>query len=148
MQKPQYFWGIYTFIRIFKGTGYEAIIYLAALASIDPALYESAGIDGASRFQKLRYITIPSIIPTIVIMFLVHIGKLITVSFEEVLLLQNDVILSTSEVISTYVYRRGLIGADFSYATAVGLFETVVSLVLVVSANSLARRFRSESSLW
>ena len=148
MQKPQYFWVIYTFIRIFKGTGYEAIIYLAALASIDPALYESAGMDGASRFQKLRYITIPSIIPTIVIMFLVHIGKLITVSFEEVLLLQNDVILSTSEVISTYVYRRGLIGADFSYATAVGLFETVVSLVLVVSANSLARRFRSESSLW
>jgi len=148
MQNPRYFRGIYTAIRIFKESGYESIIYLAALASIDPALYESADIDGAGNFRKLFSITIPSIMPTIVIMFLVRIGRLVTVSFEEVLLLQNDVILSTSEVISTFVYRRGLVSADYSYAVAVGLLETMVALVLVVGSNSIARKFRSESSLW
>lgn len=148
MQKPQYFWFIYISLRIFKSTGYTAIIYLAALTAIDPNLYEAAECDGAGRFNKLIYITLPGILPTIIIMFLVRIGRLISVSFEEVLLLQNDVILSTAEVISTFVYRRGLIGADYSYATAVGLFETVIALFLVIFSNKLAGRFRSEATLW
>ncbi|HCM27726.1 MAG: hypothetical protein A2Z99_15580 [Treponema sp. GWB1_62_6] len=148
MQKQEYFKGIYTAIRIFKETGYEAIVYLAALSAIDPTLYEAAEVDGAGRMRKLVSITLPSLIPTIVLMFLVRIGNIVSVSFEEVLLLQNDVILETSEVISTYVYRRGLIGADYSYATAVGLFETVVALALVIGSNAIARRFRDAASLW
>ena len=148
MQEPRAFWWVYTFIRIFKETGYEAIIYLAALVAIDPTLYEAAEVDGANKTKQLWYITLPSIVPTIVIMFLVRIGRLVTVSFEEVLLLQNDVILETSEVISTFVYRRGLVNADYSYATAVGLVETVVALVLVVSSNRIAKRFRDAATLW
>ncbi|GAB4371797.1 MAG: sugar ABC transporter permease [Spirochaetales bacterium] len=148
MQKPEYFKFIYTVIRIFKESGYEAIVYLAALTTIDPSLYEAARCDGANKLQQLRYVTIPGIIPAVVIMFLVRVGRLVTVSFEEVLLLQNSVNLSSSEVISTYVYRRGLVGADYSYATAVGLLETVVALILVVTSNKLARRFKSETALW
>ena len=147
MQEPQLFWPIYTAIRIFKETGYEAIVYLAALSAIDPVLYESASIDGASTRQKLFKITLPSITPTIIIMFLVRVGRLVTVSFEEVLLLQNNVILSTSEVISTFVYRRGLVGGGYSYAVAVGLLESLVALILVVGSNKLARRY-SENTLW
>lgn len=148
MQRQEYFWGIYTFIRIFKESGYEAIVYLAALTAIDPTLYEAAEVDGAGRLRKLISITLPALIPTIVLMFLVRIGNIVSVSFEEVLLLQNPVTLETSEVISTFVYRRGLIGADYSYATAVGLFETVVALILVVGSNTIARRFKDAASLW
>ncbi len=148
MQESKYFWGIFTGIRIIKESGFAAIIYLAALTAIDPTLYEAARCDGASRPQQLRYVTLPGIIPTIIIMFIIKVGKIISISFEQVLLLQNDVILDTSEVISTLVYRRGLVNADYSYATAVGLFETFVALVLVLSSNALARRMKSESSLW
>jgi len=148
MQESNYFWLIYTVIRIIKEAGFSAIIYLAALAGIDPTLYEAARCDGANRPQQLRHVTLPGITPTIVIMFIIKVGRIITVSFEEVLLLQNEVILDKAEVISTLVYRRGLINADYSYATAVGLFETFVALVLVISSNALARRMRSESSLW
>jgi len=148
MQEDRYFWWIYTIIRIFKESGFEAIIYLAALIGIDPSLYEAATCDGAGRWQKTRFITLPSLAPTIIIMFLIRIGKLITVSFEEVLLLQNDVILTKAEVISTFVYRRGLVNADFSYATAVGLFETFVALVLIIGSNSLVKRLRNENALW
>ncbi|MDC7232829.1 MAG: ABC transporter permease subunit [Spirochaetales bacterium] len=148
MQESKYFWGIFTIIRIIKESGFAAIIYLAALAGIDPTLYEAAHCDGASRPQQLRHVTLPSIIPTIVIMFIIKVGKIISISFEQVLLLQNDVILDTSEVISTLVYRRGLVNADYSYATAVGLFETFVALVLVLGSNALARRMKSDSSLW
>ena len=148
MQESRYFWIIYTLIRIIKEAGFSAIVYLAALTGIDPTLYEAARCDGASRPQQLFHVTLPGITPIIIIMFIIKVGKIITVSFEEVLLLQNQVILDTSEVISTLVYRRGLINADYSYATAVGLFETFVALVLVLSSNALARRMRSESSLW
>jgi putative aldouronate transport system permease protein len=148
MQEPKYFVTIYNLIRIFKESGYEAIVYLAALTTIDPTLYEAARCDGATKFQQLKHITIPAVIPAIVIMLLVRIGRIVSVSFEEVLLLQNSVNLEASEVISTYVYRRGLVGSDFSYATAVGLLETVVALILVITSNTLARRFKSETTLW
>ncbi len=148
MQRSNLFWGIYTGIRIFKETGFEAIVYLAALTAINPTLYEAAECDGASRWRQLWSITLPALLPTILIMFIVRVGNIVSVSFEEVLLLQNDVILNTAEVISTFVYRRGLVGADYSYATAVGLFETFVALVLVVSANKLAKGVRNNASLW
>jgi len=147
MQEQSFFPAIYTIIRIFKESGYEAIVYLAALTAIDPTLYEAAEVDGASRWRQLVAVTLPTLVPTIILMFLIRIGNIVSVSFEEVLLLQNDVILETSEVISTYVYRRGLIGADYSYATAVGVFETVFALVVVVSSNAIARRFKN-ASLW
>jgi len=148
LQEPKYFWGIFTTIKIIKESGFSAIIYLAALTTINPTLYEAATCDGANRLQQLRHVTLPALVPTILIMFIIKIGKIISVSFEEVLLLQNDVILSTSEVISTLVYRRGLVNADYSYATAVGLFETVLALILVISSNAIVRRIKSDSSLW
>lgn len=148
MQEQGYFRGIYTVIRIFKESGFEAIVYLAALVAIDPTLYEAAEVDGAGRMRQLVSITLPALLPTIVLMFLVRVGNIVSVSFEEVLLLQNEVTLATSEVISTFVYRRGLLGADYSYATAVGLFETVVALVLVTGSNAIARRFKDAASLW
>lgn len=148
MQEPKYFWGIYTIMKIFKQTGYEAIIYMAALSTIDPALYEAAEMDGAGKLRQIAAITLPSLLPTIITLFILSVGRIIDISFEEVLLLQNAVNLDSSEVISTFVYRRGLIGADYSYATAVGLFQTVIALILVFSTNALARRYRSESSLF
>ena len=148
MQKPQYFWGIYTAMKIFKQTGYDAIIYMAALTTIDPTLYEAAEVDGAGKVRQLTAITLPGLLPTVIIMFIMRVGRIIDLAFEEVLLLQNDVILESAEVISTFVYRRGLIGADYSYATAVGLFQTVVALILVFTTNAIARRYRSESALF
>ncbi len=148
LQEPKYFWGIFTSIKIIKEAGFSAIIYLAALTTIDPTLYEAALCDGANRLQQLKHVTFPALVPTILIMFIIKIGKIISISFEEILLLQNDVILSTSEVISTLVYRRGLVNADYSYATAVGLFETFVALILVLSSNAIVRRIKSDSSLW
>lgn len=148
MQEPKYFWGIYTIMKIFKQTGYEAIIYMAALSTIDPALYEAAEMDGAGKFRQIAAITMPSLLPVIITLFILSVGRIIDIAFEEVLLLQNAVNLDAAEVISTFVYRRGLIGADYSYATAVGLFQTVIALILVFSSNALARRYRSESSLF
>ncbi len=148
LQEPSYFWGIFTSMKIVKESGFSAIIYLAALTTIDPSLYEAALCDGANRLQQLKHVTFPALVPTIIIMFIIKIGKIISISFEQVLLLQNDVILSTSEVISTLVYRRGLVNADYSYATAVGLFETFVALVLVLSSNAIVRRLKSDSTLW
>lgn len=148
LQEPNYFWAIFTSLKVIKETGFAAIIYLAALTTIDPSLYEAALCDGANRFQQLKHVTFPALVPTILIMFIIKIGKIISISFEQVLLLQNDVILSTSEVISTLVYRRGLVNADYSYATAVGLFETFVALVLVLSSNAIVRRLKSDSSLF
>ena len=148
MQESKYFWGIFTTIRIIKESGFSAIIYLAALTAIDPTLYEAAHCDGATRPQQLRFVTLPGILPTILIMFIIKVGRIITISFEEILLLQNDVILDTSEVISTLVYKQGLVNANYSYATAVGLFETVVALVLVLTSNAIVRRVKSDSSLW
>ncbi len=147
-QEPNYFWIIFTVIKIIKEAGFSAIIYLAALTTIDPTLYEAAICDGANRFQQLKHVTFPALVPTILIMFIIKIGRIISISFEEVLLLQNDVILSTSEVISTLVYRRGLVNADYSFATAVGLLETILALFLVVSSNAIVRRIKSDSSLW
>ncbi|CAM3405868.1 sugar ABC transporter permease [Pseudostreptobacillus hongkongensis] len=147
LSKPEYFRGIFTGLNMWKNTGFNAVIYLAALTTIDEQLYEAAKIDGANKFKQLRYITIPGIIPTIVIMLVLKVGSMLNVAFETVLLLYQPATYSTSDVISTYVYRTGMLQQDFGLATAVGLFNALVGFILVYTANKWSKKV-SSSSLW
>lgn len=147
MSDAKYFWGIYTFMNIWQTTGYGAIIYLAALTGINPELYEAARIDGANRWHQLWNITLPGIAPTITILLLMRIGHLLEVGYESIILLYNPSIYDTADVINTYVYRRGILNGDYSFATAVGIFQSVIGLILVIWANKAARKY-SEASLW
>ena len=135
------FWHLYVLSGIWQSTGWAAILYLAALAGIDPELYEAAKIDGTSRFQRIRYIDMPGILPTIIILFILNAGRLMNVGFEKTYLMQNPLNLQVSEVISTYVYKVGLIQAQFGFASAVGLFNGVVNLILLYLVDRVARRF-------
>lgn len=126
---------------VWKEMGFNAIIYLAALTAIDPSLYESANIDGANKWQQIRHVTIPGISTTIVLLLILQLGKVMEIGFDHVYVLQNSLNANVSEVISTYMYRVGLQGGQFSLTAAMGFFESVVGFVLVFSANSLARRF-------
>ncbi|WP_274652880.1 ABC transporter permease [Paenibacillus humicola] len=141
------FSSIYVWSGIWQETGYGAVIYLAALAGVNPELYEAARIDGASRLQKIRYIDLPGISPTMIILLILSVGGLLSVGFEKVFLLQNNLNLSTSEIISTYVYKTGLINADFSFAAAIGLFNSLVGLILISIVNFAARKV-SDNSLF
>jgi putative aldouronate transport system permease protein len=147
LMMPEWFRTIYVGSGIWQHTGWSSIIYLAALSSIDPQLYEAAIIDGASRFRQIRYITLPGIAPTVTIMFLLTLGRIMVVGFEKILLLYTGATYETADVLQTYIYRRGLEGADFSFATAVGLFQALVGLLFVVTANMISRRV-GETSLW
>ena len=147
MMRPECFMPIYVISGIWQGLGWNAIIYVAALASVDPALHESAMIDGASRLQRILHINLPCILPTVIIMLILQTGSLLNVGFEKVFLLSNDAVLETSEVISTYTYRIGIAGAQFSQSAAIGLFNSVVQFIMLVIVNTLARRL-SETSLW
>lgn len=138
---------IYVISGVWQTTGYGAIIYLAALSGVNPELYNAAKIDGASRIQKIVNIDIPSIMPTIVILLILTSGDLLAVGFEKAYLMQNPLNLETSEVIATYVYKIGLLNANFSFGTAVGLFNSLVSFLLLVIVNWLARKI-GETSLW
>lgn len=145
--QAKYFRTIYITSGIWQSTGWGAIIYLAALTNISPSLYESATIDGANKFQQLRYITIPSIIPTIVIMLLLRLGNILGVGFEKAFLLQNDANHETSDVIETLVYRTGISGGNYSYGTAIGLLTSVINLCFLFVFNSISKKI-SETSLW
>jgi putative aldouronate transport system permease protein len=147
MVEPGWFRPLYIISEVWQGMGWGAIIYLAALTNVDPQLYEAAIIDGANRWKQTLYVTLPSIIPTIITMFLLRTGSILEVGFEKVLLMQNPAIYSTSDVISTFVYRQGLVSGNISYATAVGLFNSLVNLVFVLGANKLAKKY-SDTSLW
>lgn len=147
LQDSSYFRTIFISSGIWQNLGWDAIIYFAALANIDPNLYEAAMIDGANRFKCLRHITLPCISPTIITLLLLRMGSVVNVGFEKVYLLQNEAIYSVSDVIQTYVWRQGLQMGNFSYGTAVGLFNSVVSLIFLIASNFLAKRF-SETSLW
>ena len=136
---------VWLFHNIWQGAGWGAIIYLAAIASIDPALYEAATVDGASRLRQMWHITLPSLKTVIVIMFILRLGNFIDVGFEHIFLLQNPLNLRVSDVFETYVYRQGLVQGDFSYSTAVGLFKSVVGLVMIVTANTIAKRLGEEA---
>ncbi|WP_407083173.1 ABC transporter permease [Paenibacillus aurantius] len=131
---------------IWKGAGWGAIVYLAALTTIDPHLYEAASLDGASKWRQIWHVTLPGISSTIVVMFILTLGHVMEVGFDHVFMLQNSVVSGISEVISTYIYRVGLQGAQFSLTTAMGLFESLIGLVLVLTANRIARRLGQ--SLW
>ncbi|WP_225446540.1 ABC transporter permease [Paenibacillus rhizovicinus] len=145
--EPGMFRSIYVWSDIWQTAGYSAVIYLAALAGIDPTLYEAAKVDGASRFQKIWNVDLPGILPTIVIVLILNVGNIMAIGFEKVYLLQNPLNMANSDIISTYVYSIGLLNANYSFATAVGLFNSLINLVLLVLVNGLAKRF-SNNSLW
>lgn len=135
---------------VWQGTGWGSIIYMAALSSVDPELHEAATIDGASRFMRVRYIDLPTIVPTIAITLILRMGSLMSIGFDKAFLMQNDTNLVASEVISTYVYKVGLTakgGSNFSYATAIGLFNSVVNLFMILTVNKIADKV-SGSGLW
>jgi putative aldouronate transport system permease protein len=147
LSRAENFRAIYVGSGIWQGIGWGSIIYLAAIAGIDPELYDAATIDGAGRFRRIIHITIPCILPTIIIIFLLNIGGILNVGFEKIILLYNTGIYTTADVISSFTYRRGLLESNFSYSTAVGLFNSVVNFIFMVSANAVSRRI-SETSLW
>ncbi len=140
LQKPGLFKWVYNLSGIWQGVGWASIIYYAALSSVDRALLEAADIDGATRLQKIWYINIPEILPTIVVMFILQCGSILSVGYEKAFLLQTDTNLAGSEIISTYVYKVGLVQSDFSFSTATGLFNTVVNCVVLLSANWLSKK--------
>ncbi|WP_135547841.1 ABC transporter permease [Paenibacillus cymbidii] len=144
---PEWFRTIYISSEIWQSVGWGSIIYLAALTAVDPQLYEAARMDGANRWKQMLHVTLPGIMPAIVIMLLFNIGAIMSVSFEKVLLLSNGSNFETSDIIATYVYRRGLVSSDFSYATAVGLFNSVIAVVFLTIGNYLSRK-AGETSLW
>lgn len=147
MQRADLFPWVYVISGIWQGAGWNAIIYFAALSGVDKSLLEAAEIDGANRMQRIWYINLPTILPTVVIMFILRCGQLLSVGYEKVFLLQTTTNLSGSEIISTYVYKMGLVNSDFSFSTAVGLFNSVVNCIILVLVNTLSRKV-SDSSLF
>ena len=147
MVYPQYFRPIYTIMTLWQTAGFNAIVYIAALMGIDPQLYEAAIVDGAGRWRRIINITIPGIIPTVVTMFIMNIGKMVKVGYESILLLYEPSTYATADVISTYSFRMGIQNGDYGVATAAGLFEAVIALILVVAANKVSKRL-TETALW
>ena len=147
MESERYFRPLYVLSNVWQNMGWNAIVYIAALAGIDTALYEAATIDGASRWQKILHVSIPCILPTIVTMFILRMGQLMSIGFEKALLMQNDLNIGTSEIISTLVYKNGIKQGDYSYGAAVDLMNSVVNLVLIVTSNTICRKTLDES-LW
>ncbi|QGR00328.1 sugar ABC transporter permease [Paenibacillus psychroresistens] len=147
LQNPDFFRSIYISSEIWQRFGWESIIYIAALSAIDQEQYEAAKIDGAGRWRQMFSVTIPGILPTIMILLILRMGNLFNIGFEKIILLYNPAIYDTADVISSYVYRKGLLEFDWSFSTAVGLFNSMINLVLLITANYVSRRV-SENSLW
>lgn len=147
LTKPEWFRPIFIGSGIWQEAGFSSIIFLAAIAGVNPSLYESAVVDGASRWQMMWKITIPSIMPTIIIMLIIRIGNLMEVGFELIILLYQPATYQTADVINTFIYRQGLQGGQYDLAAAAGLFNAIIAFVLVMTANSLSRRY-SRTSLW
>ena len=138
--KPQYFWAIAVLSDIWKELGWSAIIYLAAISSIDQQMFEAATIDGATKLQKIFKITLPSITGTIALLLIIQISSLLNSNFDQILILKNQINVSRSQVIDTYVYQVGMQMGKYSYATAAGLFKSVIALILLVSANKACKK--------
>ena len=147
LQDSRYFRFIYTVSDIWQNIGWDSIVYLAALMAVDQELYEAAAMDGAGRWRQLFVITIPSIMPTIVILFILRLAQLLNVGYEKIILLYNDSTYNVADVISTYVYRKGLVDYQWSYSTAIGVFNSVCSIILLFSSNKLCSKATGES-LW
>ena len=151
LDKPEFFMAnqkafvpIYLITNLWKTTGYSIVIYLATIAGIDTSLYEAASIDGANRFKKVLHITLPAMLPTMCTMLILQIGSLINVGFDPIYNLYNDATYQTADVIATYVYRKGMVDSRYDFSTAIGLFQNVVSLALVLLANWFARKTNPE----
>lgn len=144
-----YFRHMYVWSGVWQSAGWGSIIYLAALSSIDPTLYEAAVVDGASRFRRLWHIDLPGIRPTMIILLILNVGQVMTIGFEKAFLMQNPANIANSEIIATYVYKIGFVSGlpNYSYAAAIGLLNSIVNLVLLVGVNRLARTV-TETSLW
>lgn len=147
LMDSSFFRPMYVGSEIWQGVGWGSIIYLSALTNVDVQLYEAAKIDGAGRFRQLWSITLPSITPTIVIMLILKMGRIMSVGFEKIMLLYNPATYEVADVISTFVYRKGILEANYSYSAAVGLFNSVVNLIMIVTANYISRK-TTENSLW
>lgn len=144
---PRYFIPIYIMMNIWKTTGYSSIVYIASLTSIPDEQYEAARVDGAGRWLQFLYVTLPGLTPTIIIMLLIQLGGILNVGYEAIILMYNPSIYETADVINTYVYRVGIMEARYDYATAIGLFNSVVALVLVMAANKISNKF-TQVGLW
>lgn len=147
---PKAFKHLYVWSGVWQGFGYNSIIYIAALTNVSSELHEAAQVDGASRFQRVIHIDFPALVPTIVIMLIMRMGHIMSIGFEKTYLMQNSLNISASEIISTFVYKKGLgagVGNDYSYSTAIGMFNSIVNLILITTVNQISRRV-GETSLW
>ena len=144
---PKYFRGLYVGMGIWQGAGWGSIIYIAALSGIDQELYEAATIDGANRFRQFLHVTLPGLAPTIIIMLILRMGQMMSEGAEKIILLYNPSTYETADIIASFVYRRGIVEANYSYSTAVGLFNSVINLILLTATNYISRRV-SDTSLW
>ncbi len=147
MGKPELFRPIYVWTSVWQTTGRSAIIYIAALTGVSMDLHEAAMVDGASKLQRTIHIDVPGILPTAIIMLILNLGQIMSIGFEKAYLMQNNLNITASEIISTYVYKIGLLGAQFSFSTAIGLFNSVIGFVLVILVNTAAKKL-GETSLW
>lgn len=147
MRLPEWFRTIYTSSAIWQGVGWGSIIYLAAITNIDPSLYEAAKVDGAGRWKQAMLITMPGIMPTVIILFILRIGSFMALQDEKILIMYNPVTYETADVIGTYVYRKGILEASYSFSTAVGLFNSIINFALLIGANYLSKRF-TDTKLW
>ena len=144
-QEGKYFWWIIAFSNTWKSMGYNSIMYLAAISAVNPEYYEAAVIDGATRLQKIRYVTLPAITPTITVLLIMSVSGLLNAGFDQQMLMMNDAIIDYADVIDTYAYRYGMLNSMFSYSAAVGLFKSVVSFLLLVIANYSSRKINGNS---
>ena len=140
MSNPDYFASVYVWSGVWQGLGWNSILYISALSAISPELVEAAKIDGATRMQIIRHVNLPGILPTISITFIMRVGGLLSVGYTKIFLLQNDLNIANSQVISTYVYNIGLIGGQYSYATAINLFNSIVNIILLLAANAVIKK--------
>ncbi len=147
LESSKYFKGVYVASEIWQESGWSSIIYIAALAGIDPALYEAAKIDGAGRIKRIWHVSLPGIVPTIVTLLILKIGQIMSIGFEKAYILQNDLNLKSSEIISTLIYKQGILQGNVGYATALGLMNSCLNLFLIVLANKFCKKF-FETSLW
>lgn len=147
MGSVEWFSSVYVWTDVWQHAGWDSIIYIAALSAVDPSLYEAAKVDGASRWQRIRFIDIPMLLPTAITLLILRIGGLLGVGFEKVYLMQNNLNISSSEVIATYVYKIGMLSSQYSFSSAINLFNTIINFILLIIVNQAAKKY-SENSLW
>ncbi|KAG3093710.1 hypothetical protein PC123_g54 [Phytophthora cactorum] len=147
MAKAEWFASIFVWSGVWQNAGWGTIIYLAALTAISPELHESAVMDGASKLKRIIHIDWPGIMPTVIIMLILNVGNFMSVGFEKAYLMQNPLNINSAEIIQTYVYKSGLLNAQYSYSAAIGMFNSVVNCILLVVVNLIAKRF-GKASLW